>query len=159
MKKSIYAAIVIAVMWGGYMVVNAMFTQSYEIPTTSVSRGEFLVSLNVNGEVDAEQAYTLSAPRVRGLQITWLAPEGITVAEGDDVIKFDASQQIADLANLESELKIKNATLERARKEYTIQEKRTKTQPGEGAPQLRRAKARSSTAWQKKLVWSWNWPN
>ncbi|MFH1688108.1 MAG: efflux RND transporter periplasmic adaptor subunit [bacterium] len=123
MKKLIYAAVVIAIVLGGYLIVNALFTPSYEIPTMSVSKGEFLLSLNVNGEVDAKRAYTLSAPRIRGLQITWLAPEGSTVAEGDPVIRFDATEQTADLANYESELKIKQAALERARKEYTIQDK------------------------------------
>lgn len=126
MRKLIYAVVVIAIVLGGYLIVNAIFTPSYEIPTTTVSKGEFLVSLHVNGEVDAKRAYTLSSPRIRGLQITWLAPEGSTVAVGDPVIKLDATQQIADLANFESELKIKQSALERARKEYTIQEKELK---------------------------------
>ncbi|MCK4461085.1 MAG: efflux RND transporter periplasmic adaptor subunit [candidate division Zixibacteria bacterium] len=123
MKKYVYIGIVIAVVLGGYYGVNAIFSTSVDIPTTFVSHGEFVIAQNANGTVDAKRAYTLSAPRIRGLQITWLAPEGSTVAEGDPVIKFDASQQTAKVADHQSELKIKRSALERAKKEYTIQEK------------------------------------
>ncbi len=123
LKKALIVVIVLVVILGGYYGVDAIFSPSYEVPTTSVMKGEFVISLNENGSVDARRAYTVSAPRVRGLQITWLAPEGSMVEEGDTIIKFDATQQIADLAEHESDLKIKLAALERARQEYTIQEK------------------------------------
>ncbi|MCK4657273.1 MAG: efflux RND transporter periplasmic adaptor subunit, partial [candidate division Zixibacteria bacterium] len=106
--------------------VNAVFSISTEIPTALVTKGEFLISLDVNGSVDAKRAYTVAAPRIRGIQITWLAPEGSMVNEGDPVIKFDATQQIADLTDNESSLKIAMTTLERAEREYTIQEKQLK---------------------------------
>ena len=126
MKKFIYAAVVIIAVFGGYYGVNAVFSISTEIPSALVTRGEFLISLDVNGSVDAKRAFTVAAPRIRGLQITWLAPEGSMVVEGDPVIKFDATQQIADLTDNESSLKIANTTLERAEREYTIQEKQLK---------------------------------
>lgn len=123
MKKYIYAAIVAVVVLLGYYAVNAIFTKTYDIPTTVVQKKELLISINENGTIDAVQAKTISAPRVRGLQVTWLAPEGTTVKAGDPVVKFDASQQLADVAENESQLKIKQNSLERATKEYTIQEK------------------------------------
>ncbi|MEA3296827.1 MAG: efflux RND transporter periplasmic adaptor subunit [candidate division Zixibacteria bacterium] len=123
MKKYVYASVFLVIVFGGYYGIDAIFTRSYDIPTTMVSRGEFVISRSVNGEVDAKRAYTLSAPRIRGLQITWLAPEGSTVKKGASVIKFDASKQEADLADHKSELKIKTSALERAKKEYIIQEK------------------------------------
>lgn len=123
MKKYVYVAVVLAVVLVGYYGVNTIFSPSIEIPIVTVTRGEFVMSQNTNGEVDASRAYTLSAPRVRGLQITWLAPEGSNVVEGDPCIRFDATQQIAELTDNKSELKIKQTALERARKEYTIQEK------------------------------------
>ena len=126
MKKYVYAAIILVVVLGGYYGINAVFSTGTDIPTTWVSKGEFVISQKANGTVDAKRAYTLSAPRIRGLTITWLAPEGSTVDEGEPVIKFDASEQTADLANHNSELKIKQSALERARKEYTIQEKQLK---------------------------------
>lgn len=48
------------------------------------------------------------------------------VSEGDPVIKFDATQQLADLTDNESSLKIARTSLERAEREYTIQEKQLK---------------------------------
>ena len=126
MKKLVYAAVVLVAVFGGYYGVNAVFSISTEIPTALVTKGEFLISLDVNGSVDAKRAYTVAAPRIRGIQITWLAPEGSMVNEGDPVIKFDATQQIADLTDNESSLKIAMTTLERAEREYTIQEKQLK---------------------------------
>ncbi len=124
MKKSIvYVGIIAVVILGGYYGVNAVFSVSPDIPTSIVNKGEFVISLDANGRVDAKRAFTLTAPRVRGLQITWLAPEGSMVSEGDQVIKFDASEQTAELAEEQSQLKIAKTTLERAQREYSIQEK------------------------------------
>jgi len=107
----------------GYYGVSAIFTPTFDIPIVHVTRGELLLSQNINGAVDAARAYTISAPRVRGLQITWLAPEGSRVVAGDTVIKFDATQQLADLSENQSALKIAQTSLSRATKEYTIQDK------------------------------------
>ncbi len=123
MRKLIIAVVTIIVILIGYFGVKAIFSKSYDIPTARVTRGELLISHNVNGEVDAARAYTLSAPRIRSLQITWLAPEGSRVNVGDTVIKFDATQQLADLTDNQSSLKINQTTLDRAKQEYTIQKK------------------------------------
>lgn len=122
-KRYSYLIIALIIITIGYYGVNALFTKSFEIPTTSVTNGEFVIGLNTTGRVDATRAVTLSTPRIRGLQITWLAPEGIRILEDAPVIKFDASKQITDLADRTSELKIKKSALERAKKEYIIQEK------------------------------------
>ncbi len=123
MKKYLFVGIVIVVLIVGYYGVNALFTKTYEIPTTSITNSEFVISLKTTGRVDAVRAVTLSTPRIRGLQITWLAPEGIIVKKGAPIIKFDASKQMSDLADNESDLKIKNSALQRTRQEYNIQEK------------------------------------
>lgn len=126
MRKYIYIVVAAVLVLVGYYAVNAIFTTSYDIPIARVSRGEFVIALNENGTVDAKRAMSISAPRIRGLQITWLAPEGSMAKEGDPLIKFDATQQEADLAEHKSNLKITEAALERARQEYTIQEKQLK---------------------------------
>jgi RND family efflux transporter MFP subunit len=123
MKKIIIIGAIIIVIFGGYFGVNAFFTVSQTIPTALVSKGRFVIPLVANGSVDAKRAFTITAPRMRGLQITWLAPEGSMVSQGDTVIRFDATQQLSDLAEHESSLKIAQQTLERAKKEYDIQEK------------------------------------
>jgi HlyD family secretion protein len=114
------------VVLAGYLGVNAIFSTSYEIPTALVRQGEFVLSLKANGTVNAKRNFTISAPRIRGLQITWMAPEGSTVQEGEPVIRFDATQQLNDLSDHESSLKIAKTTLERCQKEYSIQEKQLK---------------------------------
>ncbi|MFQ5500241.1 MAG: efflux RND transporter periplasmic adaptor subunit [Candidatus Zixiibacteriota bacterium] len=123
MKRNLYIVLLAGLVLGGYFVVDAIFSPSQTIPTIAARRGEFVISLNENGTVQAKRAVGLSAPRVRGMQITWLAPEGSVVAKGDPVIRFDASKQEADLAEHESTLKIKKTALSRARQEFVIQEK------------------------------------
>jgi len=115
--------VAIVIVLVGYFGVNAIFTKTYDIPTATVQRGELVISQNVSGVVDAARAYTISAPRIRGLQITWLAQEGMRVQEGDTVIKFDATEQLTELSDRQSSLKINQASLERTTKEYEIQEK------------------------------------
>ncbi len=126
MKKYYYVVIILAVVLIGYYAVNAVFTKSYDIPTIAVERGEFVIALNEMGTVDAKRAMSIAAPRIRGLQITWLAEEGSMVVEGDPVVKFDDTKQQADLTDHQSELKIKQTALERANQEYTIQDKQLK---------------------------------
>ena len=107
----------------GVLVANRVFSRALEIPRIVARRGELLISLQVTGQVDAKRAYTITAPRIRNIQITWLAQEGSLVQAGDPVIKFDSSQQQQELADQESQLKISEKALERARQEYAIQEK------------------------------------
>ncbi len=126
MKKYYYLVALIAFVLLTYYGVNAIFSTSFEIPITKVSQGEFIVDLNENGSIDAKRSMTISSPRVRGLQITWLAPEGSMIEKGEPVIRFDATQQMTDLSDNESNLKINKNSLERAKKEYTIQEKQLK---------------------------------
>ncbi|MEW5794976.1 MAG: efflux RND transporter periplasmic adaptor subunit [Candidatus Zixiibacteriota bacterium] len=123
MSKYAIGALVLIIIVGGYLGVNALFTKGYEIPTVQASVGPLNITQQATGTVDAARAYTLSAPRIRSLQITWLAPEGSHVEVGDTIIKFDATQQLAELADNESTLKIMQTTLERAKQEYTIQKK------------------------------------
>lgn len=123
MKKYIYAGLAVAVVLIVYFSVNAFFTVSYDVPTARVEKGEFVIGINTNGTIEAKQASTLSAPRIRGLQITWLAPEGSFVKKGEAVIRFDNSKQSAELANFKSDLKIKETSLFRANQEHNIQEK------------------------------------
>lgn len=123
-KPIMIIAISLVVILGGYYGVDAIFSTSADIPVTSVRKGEFVISLNVNGAVDARQAWVISCPRIRGLQITWLAPEGSMIQVGDPVLKFDATKQSADLQDHESSFKIAKTTLGRSQQEYTIQEKK-----------------------------------
>jgi HlyD family secretion protein len=120
-KKLLWLGAVVVIVLGGYLGVSAIFTKSVDIPTAAVRRGELLIAQQVSGEVNAARAFTISAPRVRNLQITWMAPEGSHVEPGQPVIKFDATQQMTDLNDQQSSLKIQQANLDRVQQEYTIQ--------------------------------------
>lgn len=122
-NKYAIGGIVGAVVLGGYFGVNALFTKSFEIPTVEVTQGPLRITQQVTGRVDASRAFTVSAPRIRGLQITRLADEGAMAEVGDTLIQFDATQQMADLADHQSTLKIRQTTLARAEQEYMIQKK------------------------------------
>ncbi|MDM7915176.1 MAG: efflux RND transporter periplasmic adaptor subunit, partial [Candidatus Eisenbacteria bacterium] len=98
-------------------------TGKVKIPTAKVRKGDFLISLKATGEVQAKRAYTVVAPRIRNIQITWMAPEGSMVKAGDAVIRFDSSQQQADLAENQSSLQISQTALQRQKTEYEIQQK------------------------------------
>ncbi len=123
MKKLFYIFLLIVAIIGGYIIVGAVFTTKVDIPTALAFKGEFIISQDANGSVDAKRAYTITTPRIRGLQITWLAPEGSMVKAGDPIVKFDATQQLADLADYQSSLKIAQTALERSQQEFSIQEK------------------------------------
>jgi len=123
-KKFIIIGVVLIVIFGGSYGVDAIFTHDIDIPVVNVRKGPFLISLKINGQIDAQRAYVISSPRIRGLQITWLAPEGSTVQMGDAVIKFDDTKQMSELKDFGSDLKIKGQSLQRTKQEYTIQDKR-----------------------------------
>jgi len=125
-KRFITIGVIIVVVLVGFYGVKAIFSTAPDVPTAVATQGEFIISLKANGTVDAKRAYTVSAPRIRGLQITWLAPEGSMAQEGDPIIKFDATQQLADLKDNNSTLKINEQTLQRQRMELEIQEKQLK---------------------------------
>lgn len=123
MNKYVIGAVALVIVLGAYLGVNALFTKSYDIPTVDVARGPLLIVQNVSGTVDAARAVTVSAPRIRGLQITRLAPEGMQAKVGDTLIQFDATSQLTELADHESTLKINQTTLSRAEQEFNIQKK------------------------------------
>ena len=122
-KKIAFLAFGIAAFPGIYYAGRTVMSPAPEIPVVAVERGELLLTLVVNGRLEARQASVLTAPRVRNLQITWLAPEGSRVKTGDPVIRFDSSRQLADLQDRQSTLEIAETQLERSQKEIAIQEK------------------------------------
>ncbi|MBD3168311.1 MAG: efflux RND transporter periplasmic adaptor subunit [candidate division Zixibacteria bacterium] len=123
LKKILYPVAAVIVILIGYLALPPLFSAAPEIPTVPVEKGDFSISVRTTGSVDAKQAYTITTPRIRGLQITWLAPEGSIVEEGDTIVKFDSSEQLAELEEYKLKLKIANKSLERQRQEYVIQEK------------------------------------
>jgi HlyD family secretion protein len=124
MRRLLWVALgVTALLVAAYFVMGNPLMKKTEIPTARARKGEFLITLAATGEVQAKRAYTIVAPRIHNIQITWMAPEGSVVKAGDPVIRFDSTQQQADLAENQSGLQISQTALERQNEELTIQEK------------------------------------
>lgn len=88
-----------------------------EIPTTTVTRGEFVVEVETRGELAAVESRTVSRPRegARQSAIIAMAPEGEIVAEGDFLVQFDTAEAERDLAQKESALENAQAKLAASR--------------------------------------------
>lgn len=125
MRKLLLPIAAVAVLALAWAMLGSRFLKRVEIPMTTVRRGPMEFSLRATGAVDAKRAFTVTAPRSRSrnLQITWMAPEGAMVAQGEPVVRFDSTQQEAEVAENDATLRINQASLERQKQELAIQEK------------------------------------
>ena len=63
-----------------------------DLPTSEVTRGQFVDALEIRGDIRPLKSIVLSAPMQSGeLQIVKLAKNGSLVKAGDIVVEFDAS--------------------------------------------------------------------
>src|SRR5688572_26321895 len=62
-----------------------------DVPTTEITKGEFIDYLQVRGEVKAVRSVALTVPTTGGgdLQIVQLATNGMAIKKGDVVVRFD----------------------------------------------------------------------
>jgi HlyD family secretion protein len=72
-------------------------------PSSAVVLGDFVVALELAGELEATSSVSLVVPDIgTGAQVTFLAPEGARVAEGEVVVELDRSaldRQLIDAGN------------------------------------------------------------
>ncbi len=77
------------------------------IPTYTVQKDLFLVSITESGEIKAKKSISISAPRVRSsLKIVQLVPEGDYIKSGDIVARFDPTEAVAKFKDAEAQLEI-----------------------------------------------------
>lgn len=77
------------------------------VPEFTVKKGNFLISITESGELKAKRSNMILAPRIRGeLKITFLISEGQIVEAGDTVIKFDASEGLNKLREIEAQYEL-----------------------------------------------------
>lgn len=80
------------------------------IPTFTINKSDFQISITESGEIKAKKSTVISAPRIRGqLKITFMIPEGTYVKKGDVVLKFDPSEALAKLKEANSKLDLANS--------------------------------------------------
>jgi RND family efflux transporter MFP subunit len=88
-------------------IVTSFSTTPPQIPTYTVSRENFLVTITESGEIQAKNSVPINAPRIRGtLKIVYLAPEGDIVKPGDVLVRFDPTESMAKVQEEEAKLAI-----------------------------------------------------
>ena len=77
---------------GGLAAYRYSAAKPVEVPTVSVRRGEFLITVKARGELRSINSTILSAPQVPDPKIVKLAESGKPVRKGEVVVEFDAAQ-------------------------------------------------------------------
>ena len=85
---------------------------SVTLPVAPARKGDFLVIIRSRGELRASHSVQVYAPIVPQLRISWLAPSGETIKQGDMMIKFDSSSSEQQLQQREAALEQAQATLD-----------------------------------------------
>ncbi len=96
------------------LIFTSLRTAETNIPTYTVKKDNFLVSITESGELRAKNSISISTPRIRGsLKIIYLEPEGNNVKAGDVVVKFDPTEAMNNLKEAESKLEIAQSEKEK----------------------------------------------
>jgi RND family efflux transporter MFP subunit len=112
-----------------------------DVPTTLVTKGEFIDYLQVRGEVKAVRSVPLTVPTTGGgdLQILELAKNGMNVKKGDVVVRFDPMSVQRALNDRRSEFKQAEEEIGKTRAQYKIQEQQTQTDVTKARYDVKRA--------------------
>ena len=95
--------------------ISMIIPSSANIASTEAMKGEFIIDLYTQGEIDALNSTNISIPRMRRhmrLQIVDMAEEGSTVNKGDFLLQMDASEAEQRVAERKDELENAKAQLE-----------------------------------------------
>ena len=94
-----------------------------DVPVAKVKRGELDLRVYTNGELEAKNSVSLSAPPVAGssLQITHLLHTGTLVKKGDVVMEFDPTEQHYILEQSRSELHQAEQDILKAKSDAAVQ--------------------------------------
>jgi HlyD family secretion protein len=112
-----------------------------DVPTTSVTKGDFIDYLQVRGEVKAVRSIPLTVPTTGGgdLQIVELAKNGMNIKKGDVVVRFDPMTVQRALNDRRSEFKQAEEEIGKTRAQFRIQEQQAQTDQTKARYDVRRA--------------------
>ena len=112
-----------------------------DVPTTAVTKGEFIDYLQVRGEVKAVRSVPLTVPTTGGgdLQILELAKNGMSIKKGDVVVRFDPVTVQRTLNDMRSEFKQAEDEIDKTHAQYRIQEQQAETDLTKAKYNVRRA--------------------
>jgi len=95
--------------------IIAFIPKNFNIATAVVTKGEFIIDLKTNGEIDALKSVNISLPRLRrrmSLQIVDMIPEGTYVKKGDFLLQLDNSEALQKVDEAKDKLENARAQLE-----------------------------------------------
>ena len=99
-----------------------------DLPTALVTKGPFVDTLEIRGEIRPLKSIVLSSPMQSGeLQILKLAKSGTMVKPGDVVVQFDPSTLERTIQEKQSELKQADAEIEQAQAQTRIAKEQNAT--------------------------------
>ncbi len=99
-----------------------------DLPTARVTRGEFVDTLEIRGDIRPLKSIVLSSPMQSGdLQILKLAKNGTMVKPGDVLVQFDPSTLERTIQEKQSELKQADAEIEQAQAQARITQEQNAT--------------------------------
>jgi HlyD family secretion protein len=116
-----------------------------DFPTATVTRGEFVDTLEIRGEIRPLKSIVLSSPMQSGeLQILKLAKSGTMVKPGDLLVRFDPSTLERTIQEKQSELKQADAEIEQAQAQSRIAREQNATAVMKAGYDIQRAKLDAS---------------
>jgi HlyD family secretion protein len=99
-----------------------------DLPTAEVTRGEFVDTLELRGEIRPLKSVVLTSPMQSGeLQIIKLAKNGAPVKAGDVVVEFDGSTLKRTIQEKQTELKQATAEIDQGKAQARITEEQNST--------------------------------
>jgi HlyD family secretion protein len=112
-----------------------------DLPTADVTKGEFVDTLEIRGEIRPLKSIVLSSPMQSGdLQIIKLAKNGSIVKPGDVLVQFDGTTLQRTIQEKQSEVKQADAEIEQARAQARIAEEQNATALMKAKYDIERAK-------------------
>ncbi|HEY7351357.1 MAG TPA: efflux RND transporter periplasmic adaptor subunit [Terriglobales bacterium] len=125
------AATKATVLLAGCALLLGAFRYAHHTPgvsTIEIKSGEFLDSVQFQGEVTALKSISITAPAEAGdLQILKIAADGTKVEQGDSIVEFDRTSTQQDLAQHQSSLKYTAADIEQSRATARLTEEKDLT--------------------------------
>ena len=135
------AVLVLAGLVGGGLFASVGRGSVPDLPTAEVTRGEFVDTLELRGEIRPLRSVVLSSPMQSGeLQILKLAANGNKVKAGEVVVQFDGTTLQRTIQEKQSELKQANAEIEQANAQARITNEQNATALMKAKYDIERAK-------------------
>ncbi|MCF6237707.1 MAG: hypothetical protein L3J79_02660 [Candidatus Marinimicrobia bacterium] len=117
LTKLISAILVFSFLWA-----CTSSTPEQLIPSHTVSRGDFTLSITESGMLQAIRSVTITSdlPSNRA-KVIWLIKEGTYVQEGDVLVKFDPTPFKEDIKKFERQIKEAEGVLAQTREDLNLQ--------------------------------------